>query len=48
LKFNPKIDKTVIHGVVLQFESLLLDGSLQNSFKEASGVLRQQIEKKYT
>ncbi len=47
IKFNPKIDKTVIHGVVLQFESLLLDGSLQNSFKEAAGALRQQIEKQH-
>lgn len=47
LTFNPKIDKTIIHGVVLRFESLMLDGSLQNSFKEASAVLRQQIEKQY-
>ena len=48
LKLNPKIDKTVIGGVILQFESLLLDGSLQNSFKESAVSLKQQIEKQYT
>jgi len=47
IKFNPKIDKNVIQGVVLQFESLLLDGSLQNSFKEAAGALRQKVEKQH-
>ena len=47
LKFNPKIDKSIINGVILQFESLLLDGSLQNSFKETAVHLKQQIEKQY-
>lgn len=47
MKFNPKIDKTVLSGVVLQFESLLLDGSLQNSCKESATALKQQIEKQY-
>lgn len=47
LSFNPKIDNSIIHGVILKFESLLLDGSLQNSFKEAAASLRQQIEKQY-
>ncbi len=47
LKFNPKIDKTILSGVVLQFESLLLDGSIQNSFKETATALKQQIEKQY-
>jgi F0F1-type ATP synthase delta subunit len=48
IKFNPKIDKTVLSGVILQFQSLLLDGSLQSSFKEAAGALKQQVEKSYT
>jgi F0F1-type ATP synthase membrane subunit b/b' len=47
LKFNSKIDKTILCGVVLQFESLLLDGSLQNYFKESATGLKQQIEKQY-
>lgn len=48
LKLNPKIDKTVLNGVVLQFESLLLDGSLKNSFNESATALKQQVEKQYT
>ncbi len=48
LKLNPKIDKTVLSGVILQFESLLLDGSLQNSFKEITTAFKEQIEKQYT
>ena len=48
VKLNPKIDKTVLGGVVLQFESLMLDGSLQNSIKESSTSLKQQVEKQYT
>lgn len=48
IKLNPKIDKTVLNGVTLQFESLLLDGSLQNSFKESATALKQQVEKQYT
>mgnify|MGYP003393338041 CR=1 FL=1 len=47
LKLNPKIDKTVLNGVILQFESLLLDGSLQNSFKESANALKQDVEKQY-
>lgn len=45
---NPKVDKTVIGGIILQFDSLLLDGSLQNSFKESATSLKQQIEKQYS
>ena len=48
LKLNSKIDKTVLGGVLMQFDSLLLDGSLQSSFKEVSTALKQQIEKQYT
>ena len=45
---NPKVDKNVIGGVALQFESLLLDGSLQSAFKDSAIALKQQIEKQYT
>ena len=48
LKLNPKIDKTILGGVLVQFESLMLDGSLQNSFKESATNLKQQIEKQYS
>lgn len=48
IKLNPKIDKTVVGGVILQFESLLLDGSLQNSFKNSAIAIKTQIEKQYT
>jgi F0F1-type ATP synthase membrane subunit b/b' len=48
IRLDPKIDKTLIGGVSLQFESLLLDGSLQNAFKDAAVALKQQIEKQYT
>ncbi len=48
IHLNPKVNKGVIGGIILQFESLLLDGSLQNSFKESSTALKQQIEKQYT
>jgi F0F1-type ATP synthase delta subunit len=45
---NPKIDKTLVGGVILQFGSLLLDGSLQNSFKTAAHAVKTQVEKQYT
>ncbi|MBI4309312.1 MAG: F0F1 ATP synthase subunit delta [Candidatus Omnitrophica bacterium] len=48
LKLAPKIDQNVLNGVILQFGSLLLDGSLQNSFKESASALKQQVEKQYT
>ncbi len=48
IQLNPKVDPKVVGGIVLMFESLQLDGSLQNSFREASIVLKQQVEKKYT
>jgi F0F1-type ATP synthase delta subunit len=44
----PKIDKTTIGGVILQFESLLLDGSLQNAFKVSANSVKTQVEKQYT
>jgi len=48
IKLNPKIDPKVTGGVVLMFESLQLDGSLQNSLRESANVLKQQIEKQYS
>jgi len=48
IKLNPKIDPKVVGGVVLMFESLQLDGSLQNTLKESANALKQQVEKQYT
>ena len=48
IKLNPKIDPQVLGGIVLMFESLQLDGSLQNALKESANALKQQIEKKYS
>ncbi len=48
IKLNPKIDKTVAGGVVLQFESLVLDGSLQKFFKDTAFVIKQDVEKQYS
>jgi F0F1-type ATP synthase delta subunit len=47
IKLNPKIDKDVVGGVILQFESLLLDGSLQNAFKVSANAIKTQVEKQY-
>ena len=47
IKLNPKIDPKVVGGIVLMFESLQLDGSLQNSLKESANMLKQQVEKQY-
>ena len=48
IQLNPKIDKTIIGGVVLQFGSLMLDGSLQNTFKTSANTIKAQVEKQYT
>ncbi len=48
IKLNPKIDPKVAGGVILMFESLQLDGSLQNALRESANSLKQQIEKQYT
>ena len=48
IKLNPKIDPSVVGGIVLMFESLQLDGSLQNALKESANALKQQVEKQYT
>jgi len=48
IKLNPKIDPKVVGGIVLMFESLQLDGSLQNALKESANALKIQVEKQYT
>jgi len=48
IKLIPKIDPAVVGGVVLMFESLQLDGSLQNALKESAGALKQKVEKQYS
>ncbi len=48
IKLNPKIDPKVVGGIILMFESLQLDGSLQNSLKESANALKLQVEKQYT
>ena len=48
IKLNPKIDPKVVGGIVLMFESLQLDGSLQNTLKESANALKLQVEKQYT
>jgi len=48
VKLNPKIDPKVVGGVILMFESLQLDGSLQNALKESANALKQQVEKQYS
>jgi len=48
IKLNAKIDPQVIGGIVLMFESLQLDGSLQNALKESTNALKQQVEKQFS
>lgn len=48
IKFVPKIDPKVVGGVVLQFDTLMLDGGLQAAVRDAATALKQQIEKQYT
>lgn len=47
IKFIPKIDPHVVGGVVLQFETLMLDGGMQTAIRESAAELKQQIEKQY-
>jgi hypothetical protein len=48
IALKPKIDPKVVGGVILMFESLQLDGSLQNAIRESSNALKQQVDKKYS
>jgi F-type H+-transporting ATPase subunit delta len=45
ITLNPKTDQAIIGGVVLQFGSLLLDGSLKSSIRSSAVALKQDIEK---
>ena len=47
IRLNPKIDPHVIGGIVLMFESLQLDGSVQFALRESANALKQKIEKQY-
>ena len=48
ITLNPKIDPKVAGGIVLMFESLQLDGSLQHSIREVTNAFKQQVEKQYS
>jgi F0F1-type ATP synthase membrane subunit b/b' len=48
IKLNPKIDPAVVGGLVLMFESLQLDGSLQNALRASAGALKEKVEKQYS
>jgi F-type H+-transporting ATPase subunit b len=45
ISLNPKINPKVVGGIILMFESLQLDGSLQNAIRESAIALKQQVEK---
>jgi F0F1-type ATP synthase delta subunit len=45
IALNPKTDQAVIGGVILQFGSLLLDGSLKSSIRSSAVAHKQEIEK---
>ena len=45
IKIEATLDPKLISGVVLQFGSLKLDGSLQNSIREMGAVLKEKVEK---
>ena len=46
ISLNPKSDTNVVGGAVIQFGSLVLDGSLKCFIKEAAAILKQEEEKK--
>ncbi len=45
ISLNAKTDPSIIGGVVIQFGSLLLDGSLKNALRSSSVALKQEAEK---
>lgn len=45
VSLNGKTDSTIIGGVMIQFGSLLLDGSLKNAVRSSSVALKQDVEK---
>ena len=48
IKLRSKVDPNIVGVLILMFESLQLDGSLQNALKESANALKQQVEKKYS
>lgn len=45
ISLNSKTDPSIIGGVVIQFGSLLLDGSLKNALRSSSVALKQEAER---
>lgn len=45
INVNTKVDASIVGGVVIQFGSLLLDGSLKNALRSSAVVLKQEAEK---
>jgi F0F1-type ATP synthase membrane subunit b/b' len=45
ITLSPKTDGSIVGGAVLQFGSLLLDGSLKGSIRSSAVALKQDIEK---
>jgi len=45
IKIEASTDPKVISGVVLQFGSLKLDGSLQNSIRDTGATMKEKIER---
>lgn len=45
ISLNAKTDPSVIGGVMLQFGSLLLDGSFKNAIRTSAIALKQDVEK---
>lgn len=45
VSMNTKTDSSIIGGVMIQFGSLLLDGSLKNAVRSSAIALKQEVEK---
>ncbi len=45
VSMNVKTDSSIIGGVMIQFGSLLLDGSLKNAVRSSAIALKQEVEK---
>ena len=45
IKINATVDPSIVGGIILRFGSLALDGSLQNTFREAGEQLKNKAER---
>lgn len=45
ISVNTKVDASIVGGVMIQFGSLLLDGSLKNALRSSAVALKQEAEK---